>query len=232
MQPSELERLAAEGRQRQAQFAAETKNNAHEDRERELRIALGAHFGTPARGVLTIVHLAAFSVLAVGLFLSVTKSVSEGLSAALTLGGGLPSFILIFVRAFSTPTATPAMRAAEQSWYQSLPFAVSGYFEALTMKPQLQCRLRIELQFASHRTPTPELFSGVVQRLDPAAVVLPPCAGWAAGPISGNTGIKINNVRIYRNHRIVKYTHNAVDQILLPLHREYPLRSVHIIREF
>lgn len=228
----ELERLAEEGRQKQAQHAAIAQTSISEEQERQLLIALGGHFGTPIKRLFRNLHFVSFAVLAAGLYLTVSKTGPAATAEAVTTAGFIPSFVLLFLRAFWTPKATDGQRAQEQSWYQALPFALTGYFEALRQSPLPHCRLRILLQFASQRAPTAELFAGIVLRVDPGATPHPPAVGWSASPISGHTGIKVNNVRIYRNHRIVKYVHDVVEQVLLPLHREYPLQSVHIQRDY
>jgi hypothetical protein len=46
-----------------------------------------------------------------------------------------------------------------------------------------------------------------------------------SGLISGATGIRVNKVPVYRNHRIVGDTRSLVDEVLARSHATYPIQS-------
>ena len=49
------------------------------------------------------------------------------------------------------------------------------------------------------------------------------------GLVSGITGIRINRVSIYRNHRLPAHIHAVVEQVLLTLHRSHPIARVSLM---
>jgi hypothetical protein len=228
---SDLARLAAEGKAKKAAFGAEAGRAAQEQTERNISVALGAHFGSPLQRLLRNAQIAAIAAFVVGLLLLWSEATTEKVAMDVIAFGGLVAFVLLFVRVFRTPTANAATHAAEDHFVSSLPFAFSGYFDALGATPRAMCRLSFDVQFAS-RAPAPDVFAGVVQRTDPGAALAANAWGWAGSPISGHTGIRINKVPVHRNHRIVKYVHDVVEQVLLPMHREYPIASVTLTRNF
>lgn len=57
---------------------------------------------------------------------------------------------------------------------------------------------------------------------------LPDCVRVLGGNVSGVTGIRTNNVPVYRNHRLPAYMHSIVEQALVPRHRSHPIAYVRL----
>lgn len=216
----ELLRLAEQGA-RNIQ-AADRTQLARADKH--MRVALGAHYGSPRQRVffVPIVVGAGFVAATVSGFIPV-----EWLAAGLA-----PMMIGVFGAAFITPVAGDERIASEREWLATRPFPVTGYFEALQQTPTSGALLFTRVRFAGE-VPTPDLVQGVLGVIDANPVVRP--AGdriylLQSGLISGATGIRVNRVPVYRNHRIVPYVHSLVDKVLGPLHATYPIDQVELTR--
>jgi hypothetical protein len=218
--PAELLRLAAEGARNIQR--ADARQLARADQH--LRVALGAHFGSPRRWVFMV-----FAAIGVGL----TVATSSGLldismvpvGVVALMGGVLPL-------AFKSPAIGDAGLERERAWLASRPFPLAGYFEALRQPPTSGALLLVRVRFAGEVPPV-DLVQGLLGRIDPQGAVQ--SAGGRelllqSGLISGATGIRINKVPVYRNHRIVGYVHRLADELLAPVHASYPLAEVELTR--
>jgi len=129
----------------------------------------------------------------------------------------------------------------ERAWLSSLPFAIDGYFEALSVEPDSECNLLVELRFSSARPPPDqntmlgllglvdadasiEKVSALFQGRESGALV------FGSGPISCGTNTRVNGEWVYSNRKIARYVHDLVDKVLLPLHRSHPLTRVSLTR--
>jgi len=134
---------------------------------------------------------------------------------------------------------TPAHHVeAERSWLASLPFAIDGYFEALSAKPESECNLLIELRFSSDRPPPDQSTMLELLGLVDTDASIEKVSAWReggalvfrSGPISGGTNTRVNGVWVYSNRKIAQYVHDLVDRVLLPLQRSHPLTRVALTR--
>ncbi len=222
----QLQQIAAEGQRRQAEFAAKAQAIADASAEDNVAMALGGHYGTALSRTVTVLVFGGLVVLAAGVVLGVTRMIPPELAAPLSVGGGVSAFVLLLLRGFWTPRASGGRLEAERSWQKGLPFALTGYFEALRGEPRSSCHLQVHLEWASPRTPSPSAVSSLVQRLDRAASSAPGDPfGWVSGDIPGGGGMARGN------QRLVKYVHDLVQGALLPLHR-VPLASVAVRRDW
>jgi hypothetical protein len=247
---AELARLAAAGQHRileaSASAAQEAAQQEAENREQNIRVALGVHYGGAAwRAVAVATGVGAVCLLMgiVGLVLD-HRSVAAGGSAAASvlLGGGFGlTLVGGMVLMFLSPTASPARVAAEKAWATSLPFAMDGYFEVLAAQPDAFCRLAAMVAWGDGgKAASPETVQGVLGVLDTDARADSSAGGTTvtirSGLISGlrwnsQSGSRSTPVWVYFNHRFVAYTHNLVDKVLMPIHRSHPIASVALSRE-
>lgn len=225
---TDLARLAAEGQRRTLEAKAARAGAGREagarTRDRNLRGALGGHYGAPIRTTSYVLIVAGIALLMGGL---VWHAESVIVLWPVLLGG-------VLLRVLATPLATPARVAAERAWQISLPFTLDGYVETLAEEPALSMRLAIELHWNSDdRSPGEEAIQGLLGLVDTEAEVHVDGRATVhiqSGVISGDTWIQSNGGPVKRNTRIVSYVHDLVDTVLLPLHRDYPLARVSIAR--
>ena len=238
---ADLARRAAEGVRRQREADASLAVTRTDGAEKNLRVAVGGHFGSPLRTVPVVVAvvLGTASVLLWAIAPSKATDPDYSRDWSLTLLVFMGAGAAFFVRLFIPPIATRARVAAERAWAASLPFALQGYFEVLAAEPVAWCALEVELAWGdAGGAPSLETVQGILGTIDTAARVVPYGGGTAVGIrsdlISGSTGIstggKRNPVYVYRNHRFVAYTHRLVDEILLPLHRSHAIARVSMKR--
>lgn len=238
-QPSELERLAAEGARKHAAIADRNARLAARASSRNLAVAIGGYHSTPLLVVLKYVHYLAIATLLVSIGLAIGTDLALDLRPVMGTAA-LSSFLLIFARVFIPPVATKGQCEAEQAWVRSLPFALNGYFEVLAGTPSFYRTLTITIAWApGSPVPSPATMVGAVRAVDPNATTPPSAAAdgatfrWRTGQISGDTNIRVSGGSgtryVYRNHRIVKYVHDLVEKVLLPAHRGGPIASVTIV---
>ncbi|MCY0994466.1 hypothetical protein OV203_45505 [Nannocystis sp. ILAH1] len=216
----ELLRLAAEG----ARNIERADQRQLELGDNHMRVALGAHYGSARQRALYVPMLVGgglVAAMAAG-FISV-----DYLTAGMAVL--LPGLLGV---AFLDPVAGDARVASERDWLAARPFPVRGYFEALQQRPVAGAVLLTQVRFAGE-TPPLDLVQGVLGRIDANPSVR--SAGGRdlvlqSGLVSGATGIRINKVPVYRNHRIVPYVHRLVDEVLAPLHATYPIDQVELTR--
>ncbi|MGH7297768.1 MAG: hypothetical protein ACRELB_22710 [Polyangiaceae bacterium] len=233
----ELSRLAAEGQHRideaNAHQAAALQVTDQKSHDKNVRLALGEHYGAPVRTMSYVLIVAVVALLVV-LALMGNALLLEMLWPL------LPGTVLF--RIFATPKATRARVAAERAWQAGLPFAVVGYFETLGAEPALSMRIEVDITWRGNEFGRaggdPAVVQGILGLLDTGARILAHEGGKLrirSGPISGRTPFQVQSrAGIYRvvtqNARIVPYVHRLVDEALLRLHRSYPIANVSIAR--
>ena len=112
----------------------------------------------------------------------------------------------------------------ELAWCEALPFELDGYVETLASAPSSPARLQVELSFLGP-APASEPIGDALAAVDPAArverdVPLVLVNGPLACPLDephGNTPVR-------------EWLRALVQQVLLPLHRAYPLARVVVRR--
>jgi hypothetical protein len=234
---ADLARRAAEGArlQREADASLAVVRTAGADRN--VRVAVGAHFGTPLRTV-PVVLAVLLATATVALYATgPSKATDPDYSShwSLTMLALMGAGAAFFVRLFIPPVATRARVTAERAWATSLPFALDGYFDVLAAEPVAWCALEITLAWENPTgAPGVDTVQAIFGTSDTAAKVQHGAGAGTVGVrsdvISGSTGIssgsKRNPVYVYRNHRFVAYTHRLVDEVLLPLHRSHAIARV------
>jgi len=148
--------------------------------------------------------------------------------------GFVIAFIVFMIWVFVPPLASRGAMAAEQSWVMGLPFQLVGYFDMLSAEPQFARSVTYEIRWqGGGRPPDPSLLHGIMGAVDPKARVDHVDASGATitgGAVSGHTGIRVNRVSVYRNHRLPAHVHSVVDQVLVTLHRSHPIAEVSLWR--
>lgn len=223
----ELARRAAEGQRRILEARAIQNARpavSEKDRERNIRIALGAHDSGPLLRIVAVALIVtgALSLAAVAFF-----------DLEVVAWGVLGLFAGPLLQVWA-PRATRARVRAEEAWVQSLPFAMTGYFEVLGDRPALGMTLVVSIAWRDASAPDEGTLQGLLGTLDTAARVVSRDATTAcvrSGGISGRTGIKSPGVVTQRNTRLVGYVHRLVDEVLLPLDRSSRLERVSLSRE-
>jgi hypothetical protein len=228
--PSELERLAAEGQRKHDALARGSVSQATSDGEYNFAVAVGGHFGTPWKRAIAVVHYALIGALVTLIVLLATSVAGMDKVGPLLPIAGIGSFLLIFVRIFVPPYASKAQREGEVRWATSLPFSFEGYPDIVRLEPSVYVRITVFVTWAGHaRGPDANTLLGVIRVSDPTAdhfeMTRHGCQ-WVSGKIEGDTGIMVNRQPVYRNHRVVKYVHDLVEQTLMPLHRNSALEKV------
>ena len=223
----ELARLAAEGQRRRMEIAAGQQVERQVSGGNHLRTAIGAYRGSAIKRVVLVALIGGvlFGVLGITL-----AALGEGEIGHVFIPGFAVAFVCIFGMAFIPPLATQGTVAKEQEWAMALPFQLSGYFEVLSREPTYGRKVVYEIVWREGtRPPDPNLLHSIIGAVDPQARlerVDPQGARISSGIISGGTGIRVNRVQVYRNHRFCQSIHGAVDQVLVPLHRTYPIAHV------
>lgn len=252
---ADLERLAAEGRQRiqeaKSGHVVAQPPPAGDYGDYAL-VAIGAHRRPPLAIALFLVVLPCAAVAPVAILMGV----QEPLGGLIFIGGESLAAAALVAGLFlvSTPPAW-AMRsalAAERAWLASLPFALRGYFETLSAEPRRQMHLSVGIAWADQaRTPTQETLSAVlgvhdtegrVGKPDPPSVFddieTRPDVVIRTGMVPG-TRSKTDAYSDRRaafelvstsNAKVWSYVHDLVDKVLLPVHRDYAIRWVTITR--
>ncbi len=251
-----LEKLAAEGRHQIADAAASdamARRSAEEiGRERNLRAALGAYYGTPLR-TFSLALLVVCPVMGVG-WIVVSLFQDQFLDHHAPLAVALKPIqdfwwlvplsailvpVAIILRSVVRPLASPARVAAERAWARSLPIGFDDtYFDVLASDPVSECRLEIEIT-GEDALPALDIIQGVVGLVDTKASVGSSKSNVVtvvSGPISGETGVTVSTnggapSSILRNDRIVAYVHDFVGKVLLPLHESSPIAQVTFPRD-
>jgi len=228
----ELERLVREGQQRLSQQSAQRQlalagagASARTAAERNIRVALGGYYGgSPVR------------VVAVGLIVVGGLAACGAFAWAGALVLAVPSVTLgIVLRIFAPPVGTRSRVAAEQAWLASVPFVLEGYFELLGQEPQGGCHLRVAVTWGdAAAAPGDDTTRAALAVVDTAAVVKSRTGATVvvrSGSISGRTNLVVGDQYVHRNTGIVRYVHDLVDRVLLPLHRSSPIARVSLTRD-
>ena len=223
----ELARLAMQGQQRRAELAAGQHGQQQHAGSGHLRTAIGAYRGSTVKRIMLAVILVTVLTAGVGVVISVLGRPDIGgmLAPAFAI-----AFVTFMIYVFVPPLASQGAVNAEQDWARGLPFALEGYFEALGGQPRGARRIVYEIIWQhGARAPDPALVHGVFGAVDPTARLDHADARAAhvtGGAVSGVTGIRINRVPVYRNHRLPAHIHAVVEKVLLPLHRSHPIARV------
>jgi hypothetical protein len=218
----ELERLAQVGAQRRGSLEKAAAIDRQRAGYQHLRIAIGDYRGSTLRR--TVIALAAILAVVVSVL------------AILTLGEAAMAVALIAVTVVGTvmvvlpPVASEGAIAAEARWVASLPFPLEGYFEVLAGEPEVSRTLAYEIVWDGELSPATKLLEDVVAAVDPKASVDRATLSGVritSGAISGLTSLKRSKTSfVTRNHNIPPGVHAMVEQVLLSIHRRYPIARV------
>lgn len=227
----ELARLAREGQMRIEAAKHGRSEAARVGETKHLRVAIGAVRGSPIKRVLIGFIALGLSSIATGIALS--AATNDATFVPFIPVGFLTAFGSFMFFVFVPPLASMAQVEEERRTIASLPFPIDGYFDVLSAEPRALARLEVGIAFADPMAAEPQTVQGLMGLLDTDAQVGRSdgtTVTVTTGQISGITGIRINGVPVYRNHRMSKYLRNLVEQVLLPLHRSRPLARVRIAR--
>lgn len=223
----ELARLAAQGQQRRMEAAHNHAVEQRIDGSGHLKTAIGAYRGSTLKRVLLSALLLGIAAGATGVVLS---SVGYAEIGGYLIPGFLGAFIMFFAFMFAPPIASQGAIAAERAWMMGLPFQLTGYFELLSAEPRHARTVRYQIRWQDGaRPPEQQLLHSIFGAVDPQARVEHADHNGAlisSGAVSGQTGIRVNRVPVYRNHRLPAHIHGVVDQVLVTLHRSHPIAQV------
>lgn len=226
-QDPELARLAAEGHQRRMAAAQSHQVEQRAEGSGNLRTAIGAYRGSTLKRVMLVVIVLCLLGGATG---SALTSIGYGEIGGFLIPGFVIAFITFMIWVFVPPLASQGAVAAERAWMMSLPFQLGGYFELLSSDPEYQRSVRYQIRWQDGaRPPDRGLLHSVFGAVDPQARVENvdhQGASITSGPVSGHTGIRVNRVPVYRNHKIPAHVHGVVDRVLITLHRSHPIAQV------
>lgn len=236
-----LARLAAEGERRigAARERGGKPVSAEQAHDMNIRIALGARYGTPVRRLGYALFGVVALALAAGLFgepwLGIRGEVAVVVIGVAALVGGL---VCMSARTVASQTRV----AAERAWVAALPFALDGYFDGLAEPPARICMLVLELAWDLEKpggVPSPETVHGVTGMWDTGARVVAREGGgvtihsssFTAGFFSSGLVETVDSWgNVAPNGRFVVELHRAVNQVLLPLHGSHPIARVAVRR--
>jgi len=228
----ELLRLAQQGHERRRAAVARGAE-LRGPTSGHLSTAIGAYRGSAIRRFFLAVMLGGLATGVVGLALGKTQLQAGPNTVGLDLGF-IVAFAAFFIYVFVPPKASRRAIEAERAWATSRPFELAGYFDVLSVEPTPACVIELAVTWrAGTRPPDGALLHGVLGAVDPGARV-----DWldaygatiTSSPISGSTGICVNNVPVFRNHRVPERVHLFVDKALDALHRSYPIDRVTLTR--
>lgn len=112
----------------------------------------------------------------------------------------------------------------ELAWSAALPFVLDGYFEAMASPPVSPTRLRVEMSFVD-KVPATETVVDALGVVDTAATAQ---GGTPLVLQSGPLVCELDGLK--GNAPVRAWLLPLVEQVLWPLHREYPLASVVVRR--
>ena len=224
----ELTRLAMQGQQRRAEAAAGKHLQRKQAGGNHLRTAIGAYRGSTIKRLILAAMITGVGTGAVGAILSAGGHADIG--GYFAPSGFILAFASFMLFVFVPPLASQSAVDAEQIWMTSLPFAMQGYFEALAGEPLPSRTIAYEIIWREGtQPPDPQLLHSVFCAIDPSARMDFADARHArvrGGAVSGMTGIRVNRVPVFRNHRLAKHIHSVVEQVLLALHRSHPIARI------
>lgn len=223
----ELARLAAQGQQRRMAAAQEHQVEQRVEGSGNLKTAIGAYRGSTLKRVMLFGILLSLAAGGTGVTLT---SLGYGEIGGYLIPGFVIAFVTFMIWVFVPPIASESAVAAERAWMMGLPFQLTGYFELLSSHPQYSRTVRYQIRWQDGaRPPEEHLLHSVFGAVDPQARVERvdfQGASITSGPVSGHTGIRVNRVPVYRNHRVPAHVHAVVDQVLVTLHRSHPIAEV------
>ena len=229
---SRLAALAAEGRARQAAALSEEKAEARRIERRERREVERLGRGNVATALFENPRGSALPLLRICMGMVVAGSVPlvfgdlVGLRQPFWPAVGLALIGLGIAGFFGGRLLLAPRRVREErAWLLSLPFPVRGYFRTLGQSPEEERQVRVRIVF---RGPVPEreMLEGLFGRVTyPATARITGGKGsrWRAesGPIRS---IVMEDVEP-TNGPVLWWMRIVVDEVLLPLHEAFPLRS-------
>jgi hypothetical protein len=229
-----LAALAAEGRERQAAALAAEKAEARRIERRERReverlgrgYVAGALLERPRGKALPLLYIAMGMVVAGTVLLVFPDLV--GLRQPFWAAVGLGLIGLAIAGFFGGRwLLAPRLVRRERAWLQALPFPVRGYFRTLGNSPEEERQVRVRIVFRGD-APEREVLEGLFGRVVfPATARLTGGQGsrWRAesGPIRSIVMEDMDPT----NGPVLSWMRVVVEDVLLPLHAAYPIRSAH-----
>ena len=219
---ADLERRAAEGRQRIADATAKEASAEREavdiSRDVNLRAALGRQFGSPVRSLSTaILVLSVGSALGFIALAFVHDAYVDDRAGAPQTGpfaplvrlalqmpaswGWIPPIAALaltgslLLRFLVPPLATRRRVDAERAWMKGLPFAMEDYFEVLSAEPASECSLTFDLTWRED-APGLDVVQGILGTVDTASRAESTSSRGMrlqTGVISGSMGVSVRS---------------------------------------
>jgi hypothetical protein len=228
-----LAALAAEGRERQAAAlaaeAAEERRIARRERRQVERLGRGnavtALLESPRGPALPLFRITAAVVIVATALLFVPGYLGADSPVWSAVGVALLAAAIgvFFLARWAMGRAHARMEGA---WLVGLPFPVRGYFRVLGGTPSEEREVKVRIEFRD-AVPDRETLDGLLGRVEyPATARLTGGGGkrWTAesGTIRSPAGGDVDPT----NGAVLWWMRVVVDEVLLPLHEAYPLRSV------
>lgn len=222
---SNLQRLAREGRAARETALDDAGQSAAQDADRHLREALSAIHGAPKRAMIKAAGGLCMLIAVTMIFLN------EYVPAPVGLATVLLAFALTFTGAMMSPRASDQALEEERTWARALPFTLERYFEALSVEPRTSGTLRAHITWRAEKNIDEQLLADAFAVHDTSATVEDTGrsgAVFVSGPISGDTGARVNRSPVLRNHKYPDYIHDLADKVLVPLSKSHPIESVRL----
>jgi hypothetical protein len=227
-QPSpELLRLAAEGHELRRGTAAREAERAEDEARRERRELDRLGRGYIRNALADSPRGSAPPLLAISMVLVVAGTLLLMLGKGSVGTAGLVMVLASALGYFPARMALGVWQVRlERAWLASLPFPVRGYFRVLGTSPEEERTLRLKASFTGSG-PGREVLEGLLGRVSyPASANLRDFReqGWSAesGPILSPSGDDIDS----SNAPTLGWMRVVIEDVLLPLHREFPLAAV------
>jgi len=220
-----LEALAREGREHQAaalaREAAEERRAALRERRQVERLGRAnvrnALLDSPPGPSIPILRITLAAVVAGTILLFAAGTAWQVLGWTLLLGaiGGFFGGRLLL---------GPRYVRGEAAWLRALPFPVRGYFRVLGETPSEERFVRVRIHFR-HAAPEREVLEGIAGRLVYPATATLDGGGlrWTLRSAAIRTPV-VEDGEI-TNRQALGWMRGVIDEVLLPLHEAYPLRS-------
>jgi hypothetical protein len=229
-----LAALAAEGRERQAAALAAEKAEARRIERRERREVERLGRSNVREALLERPHGKALPLLPIAMGMVVAGSVPlifgdlVGLRQPFWAPVGLGLILLAIAGFFGGRwLLAPRLVREERVWLQSLPFPVRGYFRTLGNAPEEERQVRVRIVFRGG-APEREVLEGLFGRVVfPATARLTGGQGSKWRAESGPIRSIVMEDMYSTNGPVLSWMRCVVEDVLLPLHAAYPIRSAH-----